>query len=88
MSETLDLGGRRVKRAKVESVAVKPRAKDPESLSECPWSAVVRCVVLSCVSFLVGDTDVDSDVEIRSVELSLHANNSADNRVLTSSLAS
>ena len=79
-----------MKRAKVESVAVKPRAKDPESLSECPWSAVVRCVamVLSCAFFLVGDTDVDSDVEIRSVELSLHTNNSADSRVLTSSLTS
>jgi len=71
----------------MESVVAKPRAKDPESLSECPWSAVVRCVVLSAF-FLVGDTDVDSDVEIRSVELSLHANNSADSRVLTSSLTS
>ena len=88
MSTKLDLCGRRVKRTKVEPIAAKPRAESNEGLSECSRRVAVCCIVVSYAFFLVGDTDVESGVEIRSLELSLHVNNSARNRVLTSSLLS
>lgn len=88
MSASLDLSCRRVKRLKTESAVVELRVNDSDSPSECSTCAVQRCVVLSCASLPAGDTDVDSDAEIRSVGLCLHPNNSADNRVLTFSLES
>jgi hypothetical protein len=88
MSVSLDLYGRRVKRLKTESVDVEPRDNDPDSSGECFLCAVKRRAMLSSASLLAGDTDVGSDVEIRSVELDLHPKSSATNRVLTASLGS
>jgi hypothetical protein len=88
MSASLDLCGRRAKRLKTDPAVVELRANDSDSPSECFSCAVRRCVMLSRASLLAGDTDVDSDAEIRSVGLCLHPNSSANNRVLTPSLES
>ena len=88
MSASLDLCGRRAKRLKTEPAVVELRANDSDSPSECFSCAVGRCVILSCASLPVGDTDVDSDGEIRSMGLCLHPDSSANNRVLTPSLES
>ena len=84
MSSRLDLGGRRIKRIKLQPALLQPKIDPDGSLSECLRHTVAHCVVLNHLFFLAGDTDVEcdsTDHEIRSVELVLHDNNSTHNRV-------